>query len=147
MKLVRRAAALAACLSVACAVPTMAQSDPFAPGEYLQVAMVTIDDGHYLDYAAFLAGYWRQQEEFMKAQGWITSYEILSNSNKRPGEPDLYLVERMKSLPDGAEQARRDQVMRDKMKMTEAQMEASSADRAKFRHVIGSSLMQVLNYK
>ena len=37
--------------------------------------------------------------------------------------------------------------MREKMKMTEAQMEAASGERAKFRHVTGSSLMQVLNYK
>jgi len=147
MNLVRHAAVLAASLSLSLAAPAVAQEDPFAPGEYLQVSMVTIDDGHYLDYAKFLAGYWRAQEDFMKAQGWITSYEILSNSNKRPGEPDLYLVERMKSLPDGAEQTRRDAVMRDKMKMTEAQMEAASGERAKFRHVTGSSLMQVLNYK
>ena len=50
-------------------------------------------------------------------------------------------------MPDGVEIERRDLIMRDKMKMTEAQMEASSGERAKFRHVTGSSLMQVLNYK
>jgi len=147
MNLVRHAAILAASLSFGLAGPALAQEDPMTPGEYMQVAMVTIDDGHYLDYAKFLSGYWRAQEDFMKAQGWITSYEILSNNNKRPGEPDIYLVERMKSLPDAAESVRRDQIMRDKMKMTTAQMEAASGERAKFRHVTGSSLMQVMNFK
>ena len=76
-----------------------------------------------------------------------TSAEVLANINKRPGEPDLYLIQRSKSLPDGAESERRDQIMRDKVKMTSAQLEAASGDRAKFRHVIGSSLLQVLNFR
>ena len=134
-------------LVTALATPALAQSNPFIGGDFVDVASVTIDDGHSLDYAKFLAGYWRAQQDFMKEQGWITSYELLANIHKRPGEADLYLVQRSKSMPDGAEIARRDQIMRDKMKMTEAQMEASSGERAKFRHVIGSSLMQVLNYK
>ena len=71
----------------------------------------------------------------------------MANVHKRPGEADLYLIQRSKSLPDGAESQRRDAVMRDKMKMTEAEMEASSGERAKFRHVTGSSLLQVLNFK
>jgi hypothetical protein len=147
MKAIRRAAVLAASLAFAFASPSIAQEAPLVPGEYVDVSSVTIDDGHNLDYANFLAGYWRAQQDFMKAQGWITSYEILANIHKRPGEPDLYLVQRSKSLPDGAESQRRDQLMRDKMKMTEAQMEASSGERAKFRHVIGGSLMQVLDFR
>lgn len=147
MKIIRRAAILAASFSLSFAAPALAQEAPLTPGEYVEMTSVTIDDGHSLDYAKFLAGYWRAQQDFMKEQGWITSYELLANIHKRPGEADLYLVQRSKSMPDGAEIARRDQIMRDKMKMTEAQMEASSGERAKFRHVIGSSLMQVLNYK
>jgi hypothetical protein len=143
----RYAALAAALLTLASAPPAMAQNFPLAEGEYVQMASITIDDGHFGDYADFLAGYWRAQEDFMKAQGWITSYEILSNINKRPGEPDLYLIERMKSLPDAAEIARRNEVMRAQMKLTDAQMEAASGERSKYRHVIGSALLQVLNYK
>ncbi len=147
MQAFRRAAILAASFAFAFASPAFAQETPLVPGEYVDVSSITVDDGHSLDYANFLAGYWRAQQDFMKAQGWISSYEILANIHKRPGEPDLYLVQRSKSLPDAAESMRRDQVMRDKMKMTTAQMEAASGERAKFRHVIGGSLMQVLNYK
>ncbi len=147
MTILRRAAVLAATMSLAFAAPALAQNFPLAEGEYVQVSSITIDDGHASDYANFLAGYWRAQQDFMKAQGWITSYEIMSNIHKRPGEPDLYLIERSKSLPDGAEIARRNELMRNQMKMTDAQMEAASGERAKFRHVIGGSLLQVLNYK
>lgn len=147
MKAIRRAAILAASLSIAFALPSAAQEVPLTAGDYVEVTTVTIDDGHNLDYAKFLAGAWRTQQDFMKAQGWITGYEILANVHKRPGEADLYLVQRSKGIPDAAEIERRNQVMRDKMKMTDAEMEASSGERAKFRHVTGTSLMQVLNFR
>ena len=147
MKAIRRAAILAASLSIAFALPSAAQEVPLTAGDYVEVTTVTIDDGHNLDYAKFLAGAWRTQQDFMKVQGWITGYEILANVHKRPGEADLYLVQRSKGIPDAAEIERRNQVMRDKMKMTDAEMEASSGERAKFRHVTGTSLMQVLNFR
>lgn len=147
MHVFRRAAVLAASAALAFAVPAAAQDFPVVPGEYVEVTMITVDDGHNLDYANFLAGLWRQQREFQKSQGWIMSYEILSNVYKRAGEPDLYLLTRSKNVPDAVEINRRDALMRAQMKMTDAQMEASSGDRAKFRHVQGSTLLQVLNFK
>ena len=147
MKMFRCAAALAAAGCIAVATPALAQNFPMTNGDYIDVTSVTIDDGHNLDYATFLAGQWKDQEEFAKAQGWIISYSVLQNVNKRPGEPDLYLVTHMKSIPDAAEQARRDQVVKDHVKMTDAQMEAGSGDRAKYRHVIGSMLLQELKFK
>jgi hypothetical protein len=142
-----RLAALAA-ISLACAtLPAMAQDDPFTGGEYVSVTGIAIDDGHYLDYASFLAGYYKAQEDYAVKQGWQTGWEILSNVNPRKGEPDLYLVRRFKSIPDGAEGERRAQMIRDNVKMSDAQMEAASGDRAKFRHVEGTTLMQVLKLK
>ena len=153
MKAIRRAAILAASLSIAFALPSAAQEVPLTAGDYVEVTTVTIDDGHNLDYAKFLAGAWRTQQVLMKVQGWITGYEILANVHKRPGEADLYLVQRSKGIPDAAEIERRNRNIEnlvehgDKMKMTDAEMEASSGERAKFRHVTGTSLMQVLNFR
>jgi len=147
MKMFRLAAFAVAPVCLAFAVPAMAQNYPLAEGEYVTVSSITVDDGHGLDYANFLAGYWRTQEEFMKAQGWISGFEILANVNKRAGEPDLYLIERTKAYPDAAESTRRNEIMRTQMKMSDAQMEAASGDRAKFRKVLGSMLLQVLTYK
>ena len=147
MNAFRRAAIIAASASLAVAAPAFAQNYPLAPGDYVNIAMITIEDGHGLDYAQFLAGQWKEQEEFAKSQGWITGYSILANVDKRPGEPDIYLETSMKSIPDAAEQARRDDVIRAHNKMTDAQMEAGSSDRAKYRHVIGSMTLQELKFK
>lgn len=124
-----------------------AQNYPMASGDYVTMTSVTVDDGHGLDYANFLAGFWRQQEEFAKAQGWITSYEVMMNVDKRPGEPDLYLIERYGSMPTAAEEARREEAYRANFKMNDTQLDAASADRAKFRHVIGSQLLRVMRFK
>ena len=148
MKMMHRAAILAASLSLALgATPAMTQSDPFVGGDFVEVASVTIDDGHYLDYAAFLASQWRAQQEFAKSQGWITGYEVLGNSNKRPGEPDLLLITRYKDMPNGAEGDRRNKLFMASTKATDKSMEVASGDRAKYRHVIGSQLFQVLSFR
>ena len=148
MKMLNRVAIAAASLTLAFATPAFAQtSDPFVGGDYVEVSSVTIDDGHYLDYANFLAATWRAQQDFGKAQGWITGYEVLGNANKRPGEPDLILVTRFKNFADGAEGDRRNKMFLDHMKATDVQMEAASGDRAKYRHVIGSQLWQVMAFR
>ncbi|MDP9057576.1 MAG: hypothetical protein M3N34_09710 [Pseudomonadota bacterium] len=136
-----------AALALGVSVPAAAQNFPLAYGDYVEMTSVSIDDGHNMDYANFLTTKWKAQEDFAKAQGWITGYEILANPWKRAGEPDLYLVVRFRSTPDAAEQVRRDQIMRDHVKMDDTQMDAGAADRAKFRHVTGSELLQVLAFK
>lgn len=144
MNAFRKAAVLAASLSLAFVAPALAQTDPFVGGDYVNVTGVSIDDGHYLDYATFLAGYYKAQEEYAISQGWQVSWEVLANVNRRKGEPDLYLVRRFKNIPDSAEGEKRRAKMRDHVKLSDAQMEAASGDRAKFRHVEGEQLLQVM---
>ncbi len=147
MKMYRRAAIVAASLAFVFATPLAAQSDPFTGGDYVVVSSITVDDGHYMDYATFLADTWRKRQDFAKQQGWITGYEVLANVNKRPGEPDFILVVRFRSMPDGVESERRGAAMRDYAKQTDQQMEAASGERAKFRHVQGSQLWQEMAFK
>ena len=137
----------AAALAFAAPQAAAAQDSPFTGGDYVEVTGVTVDDGHFMDYATFLTGYYKQQEEFAKKQGWQTSWEILGNVFKRDGEPDLYLVRRYKSLPDGVEGEKRAKMIRDQVRMSDAQMEAQSGDLAKFRHVGGTMLLQELKIK
>ena len=141
-----RFAALAA-VTLAFAAPALAQNDPFMGGDYVSVTAVSLDDGHYLDYASFLSGFYKDQEQYAVKQGWETSWEILANVNPRKGEPDLYLVRRFKDIPNGAEGERRAQMIRDNVKMSDAQMEAASGDRAKFRHVDSTMLLQELKWR
>ena len=147
MKSVRLAAFAA--LSLAFAGPNLAaaQENPFIGGDYVEVTGVSVDDGHFLDYANFLSGFYKSQEEYAVQQGWQTSWEILANINKRQGEPDLYLVRRYKDIPGGAEGERRGKMIRDNVRMSDAQLEAASGDRAKFRHVESTQLLQELKYK
>lgn len=147
MKTIRRAAILAASLAFVFATPVMAQSDPTRPGEYVEVGSISIEDGHYLDYARFLADDWRKRQEFAKQQGWITGYEVLANVNPRPGEPNLILITRYKSMPDAAEDERRGEAMRAYVKQTDDQMAAASGERAKYRKQLGSQLWQVVEFR
>jgi len=142
-----RLAALAATALLFTSLPALAQNDPFMGGDYVAVTAISIDDGHYLDYANFLAGFYRAQEDYAVKQGWQTSWEIMANVHPRKGEPDLYLLRRFKNIPDGAEGERRSQMIRDNVKQSDAQMEAASGDRAKFRHVDSTMLLQEMKYK
>lgn len=143
MKKMMMMAALGA-MAIGFTGPAAAQEYPVMGGDYWSVAEVTIDDGHFGDYADFLGGYWRKQEEFAKSKGWIKDYHILSNPNKRANEPDLYLVEVFDHVPTAVEGRARDKAMEAAMNSTLRQQDASSAVRAKFRHLGGNQLLQEL---
>ena len=148
MRTLRLAAFAAVTLAFAAPLPALAQNnDPFIGGDYVSVTGVKIDDGHYLDYANFLSGFYKAQEEYAVKQGWQTSWEILANVNPRKGEPDLYLLRRFKNIPDGAEGERRAKLIRENVKMDDAQMEAASGERAKFRHIEDNMLLQELKWR
>lgn len=132
---------------LAFATPATAQNSPFTPGEYEDVAMIDVLDGGGFEYANYLANTWRKNQEFAKSKGWITGYHVYENVYPRPGEPDLYLVVRFASVPDAAEEERRNQAYRDFMKQTDLQMSAASGDRLKIRTVMGSSLLREMKFK
>lgn len=133
--------------AIAMSSPAAAQNSPFTPGDYEEVGMIDISDGGGLEYANFLATTWKKNQEYAKSKGWITGYQVLANVNPRPGEPDLYLVTSFTSLPDAAEDEKRNQAYRDFMKQSDAEAEAASGDRSKFRTVMGSFLLRQLKFK
>lgn len=129
------------------AMPALAQEYPLKGGNYWNVAEITVDDGHAGDYADHLAGAYRKSEEFAKSKGWIKNYYILSNVNKRAGEPDLYLVTITDHLTNVAEDEAREKEMNAYLATTARQQDSQSGARAKFRHLGGSMLLQELNYR
>jgi len=133
--------------TIAIAVPAAAQDIPLVSGNFWNVSEITIDDGHFSTYADYLAGKWRKQEEFAKSKGWIKDYYILGNNNKRAGEPDLYLVEVFDHMTTPAEDLVREKEMNAFMAQTSRQGEAGSADRAKYRHLGGTMLLQEQVYR
>lgn len=141
---IRHAAALAAAMLLSVPTTSFAQNDPFTGGDYVEVTGISIDDGHYMDYAAFISQTAMKQNAFMVSKGWAISTEYMANVHPRKGEPDLYIVRRYKDIPDTAEGERRAAALRDFMKMDDTQSGAASAERAKFRHVDGTMLLQVM---
>lgn len=134
----------AAMVTVPMALPSAvaAQEFPLVGGEYSNMTGITIKDGGGLAYAEYLATAWAANQEFAKSQGWITSYKIYSNVDARDGEPDLYLVVTYPSVPDAAEGERRNKAYREWSEKTEAQLQAESGNRAEFRTVRGTMMLQ-----
>ena len=147
MKKMMLAAMLATPLAIAFTAPAAAQNYPMTPGDYEEVAMIDISDGGGFEYANYLATQWKKNQEFAKSKGWITGYQVLANVHPRPGEPDLYLVTSFSSMPDANEDEKRNAAYREFMKQNDAQMDAASGDRAKFRTVMGSFMLRQLNFK
>lgn len=148
MKAYRCAALAAASLAFAFAAPALADDPwPVDTGDYVEVSMISVDDGADLQYMTHLAGQWRKGQDFAKSQGWISGYEILINQNKRPGEPDYYLITRFPRFADKAEEKKRDDAYFAHMQSTTAAMQAGSAERSKYRRQMGSQLLRALVWK
>jgi hypothetical protein len=130
--------------AAALVMPSMASSQelPLKSGDYWDVAAISIDDGHFPDYADFLAGEFRKRNDFSKSKGWIKDYKIFANVNPRDGEPDLYLVTIFDHMTTPAEDIQREKEMNAFMAQTTRQGAAGSAHRATYRKLRGDMLLQ-----
>ena len=129
------------------AIPAASQELPVVSGNFWNVSEVTVDDGQFATYVDFLAGQYRKNMEFQKSKGWIKDYYILSNNNKRAGEPDLYLVTIFDHVTTPAEDIAREKEFNAFMAQSTRQQDAGSGQRAKFRKLGGNFLLQELRWK
>ena len=130
--------------SLALSVPASAQDLPLVGGDYWDVTSVKIDDGHFGDYADFLANRFRSDNEFAKSKGWIKAYYIFSNVNNRSDEPDLYLVTVSDHVATPAEQIARNKEINAHNQSNDRKEISSSGQRATFRHITADMLLQQL---
>jgi len=126
------------------AMPATAQDIPLVSGNFWNVSEITIDDGRFADYADFLMSTYRKNMEWQKSKGYIKDYYILSNGNKRAGEPDLYLVTIFDHVTTPAEDLQREKEFNAFMAQTSRQLDAASGARANYRHLGGNFLLQEL---
>jgi hypothetical protein len=135
-------------LSVSAMGIAQAQEEPpFIGGDYWEVTGIKTADGGGLKYARWLAGEWRKNSEFAKSQGWIKDFMVISNVHARADEPDLYLIrvfENMATVAEGEE--RRKQYMAWAKKSME-KMSEESGNRAQFRTVMSTSLLQHMKFR
>jgi hypothetical protein len=126
------------------AVPAWGQELPLKGSYFWDVGAITIDDGHFGDYADYLAGQYRKNMEFQKSKGWIKDYYIFSNVNKRADEPDLYLVTVFDHVTTPAEDIQREKETNAFLQQTTRQSMAGSGQRATYRHLGSDMLLQQL---
>ncbi len=94
------AAAAAGVVSLACAIPALAQDEPraYENGGVWDVSYITTKPGHFDDYMKYLAGPWRDQQEALKKGGYVLDYKVLSLADARDGEADLMLLVEWKNM-------------------------------------------------
>ncbi|MEM1050652.1 MAG: hypothetical protein AAGI28_01020 [Pseudomonadota bacterium] len=135
-------AVTAMALAIPMAAPAAAQEFPLEPGEYAEVSGIFVNDGAEFKYAQHLVDVWAANLEFSKSQGWVTDYKIYVNVNPRDGEPNIYLMTTFARLPDAAEQERRNAAWREFTKTSVEQQISESGNRAEYRTVQSSLLLQ-----
>jgi len=133
--------------SMLMAARAMADEWPLVPGNYWEVTGVKLKDGGGLAYANFIAGEWRENQEFAKSKGWIKGYMVFTNTYPRTGEPDLYLVTVSEDVASAATSEKRQDEYMAWRKKTLVQMQKESGNRAEFREVISSSLLQEMTFR
>ena len=120
---------------------------PFVSGMYWEVTGIKLTDGGGLKYANWLATEWRKNMDYAVSQGWLTRHEILSNVHPRADEPDLYLIRVFNSLPDAAEDEKRRKNYMAWVKKSMEKMQEESGNRAEYRTVMSTSLLQEMKFR
>lgn len=136
------ASLLVAAAFLVSAATSFADEWPLAAGDYWEVTGIDTKDGGELEYAEWLATEWRQNAEFAKSKGWLKEVKILYNQYPRKGEPDLYLIWIREGIPTGAEGEQRAREFQDWKETTIEKLVGESGNRAEYREVLSSSLMQ-----
>ncbi len=136
-------------LAAAALLPTSAQAQrsSWDPGNYWEVSDIAVEDGQFETYMDWLNANWKPQHEWMKSKGYILDYYVLSNGNRRDGEPDLYLVTIFKQMPSAADEKKMHEDYISMMKTDEHKLDMESGMRVKMRRLMGSSLLRELMFK
>lgn len=129
-------------LAIPASTPAFGQEFPLEAGEYAQFNGIYVTDGGDYKYAEWLAGEWKNFQDYALSQGWITGYKIFYNVNPRDGEPSMYLMTSFASMPNAAEQERRNAAFDSWAKKSTEQQIAESGNRAEYRTVKSSILLQ-----
>lgn len=148
-KTIKKALAVVAIVASSLSIGSSALADdwPLVAGDYWEVTGIDLKDGGGWKYANWLATEWRKNLEFAKSKGWIKDYMILLNVHNRSDESDLYLIRVMESIPSGAEGEKRLQEYQDWAETSIESMVGESGNRAEYRTVMSTSLLQSMSFR
>ena len=125
----------------------LAEEWPFIGGDYWEVTGIDIQDGGGWKYANWLATEWRKDLEFAKSKGWIKDYMVIANVHARSDEADIYLISVREDIPSGAVGEKRTKEYLEWQSKSIEKMQAESGNRAEYRTVMSTSLLQVLKFR
>ena len=148
-KIITKALAIAAIAASSIAISGTATADewPLVGGDYWEVTGIDIADGGGFKYANWLATEWRKNSDFAKSKGWIKDYMIIANVHNRADEPDLYLIRVVENIPSGAEGEKRFKEYQEWAAKSIEKMVGESGNRAEYRTVMSTSLLQVMSFR
>lgn len=137
-------------VSISCASigsTAVAEEWPLVGGDYWVVTGIDLKDGGSWKYANWLANEWRKDAEFAKSKGWIKDYMVIANVHNRSDEPDLYLIRVTEDVPSGPEGEERQKEYLDWQSKSIEKLVGESGNRAEYRTVMSTSLLQVLSFR
>jgi hypothetical protein len=148
MSIKHRFAAYAAfALLASTSITALADDHSYTEGEVVNVSRIKTVDGKFDDYMKWLDTTWKAEQEAAKKAGYIVSYQVVACEARGTDDPDLLLIVTYKNWAalDGAI-AKGDEIAK-QIEGSVAAANASQADRAKIRRILGSETVQVLNLK
>jgi hypothetical protein len=137
----------AACAAAAWAAPAAAQESSYTPGTYWDVGMIDVEDGKAESYLDYVASEWKRNQEYAKSRKWIRDYFVLANTYPRAGEPDLYLITVFDTLPDAAEDLKRQREYEAWVKKNTRQLDVETGQRGTMRKILGAMLLREMKLK
>jgi hypothetical protein len=146
MKLLK-SAAFAALFACATATSALAQDSSYTPGSVVVSAYIKTEPGQFENYMDWLNRDWKKRMEFMKKEGVLLAYHVLSVNNPRAGEPDLILVQEFKDYQTTAQSEAMDKKIRAMMAADSRKQDMESGERKSMRTLMGSMEMQELKLK
>ena len=129
---------VAAVLSVGLAASAGAAESRYELGNVWYVSDIDVLDGQFENYMTWLADEWVKFRKLNAQYGNEVGYYVLSNTQARDGEPDLYLVTINKDFQKIAEGLATEKKINEAMAKDRKQFEEESANRAPMRRVMGS---------
>ncbi len=141
------AACAAFALLASASITASADDHSYSEGPVINVSRIKTVDGHFDDYMKWLDTTWKAEQEAAKKAGYIVSYQVVGCEAHGPADPDLLLIITYKNWAalDGA-LAKGDEISK-QIEGSVAAANASQADRAKIRTILGSETVQVLELK
>jgi hypothetical protein len=73
-------------VAVAAQNASAAPAVSYAPGSVWETSRIEILPGQFQNYMDWLKNNWKPNMEFLKAEGWLLSYHVLTVNERRDGE-------------------------------------------------------------